>query len=705
MTPLGPRPRFIATVLVTGVFALGWRTSPQAQQNAVAAPLACAGGGECLCDNAYEDCRSPILQLISKETVGIDVSFWFMTDSRYSNALIKRWQAGVPIRIILDTKADASYPANKLVRDSFVNAGLPIRNYRGPGINHWKMMLFAGQGKVEFSAANYADGSYSPSPLTAAYTNYVDEAIYFTSDPAIVNSFMTKFDDQWVDTTTFVNFANINTPLVRRYDTHPVSPDLNFVPDQNFENRLAPQIQTENKKIDAVIFRVTSSKIPDTLIARRNAGVPVRLITEEQQYRNPAYMWDAYNVDRMYMAGILIKIKNNTTDQDVHQKSIVLYSRGLAPLGSRTPMVVFGSSNWTSSSATTQEEHNYFTTESWMVYWFAQQFNRKWNNLKADGTPIGTQVYLPFKPLPPQTPVYASPANDAVGLGTSVTLKWEGGYYAFKYDIYVDTTPTFGAPIVTNYMPSTATAGVKASKESFAVTGLLPGTTYYWKVVSKTMANVSKAGPTWRFSTGGTAPAPATSGTVGAGDIVVYGADGRIVGTAWRKVSDATAAAGQRLWNPNQNATKVLTPSASPASYVEFTINVVAGKPYRLWIRGRAENDSWANDSAFVQFSGAVNASGGAMYRIGTTSAASYNLENCNGCGLAVWGWQDTAYGLNIDPPPIYFATTGPQTLRIQQREDGLSIDQILLSPSTFRTTAPGRLKNDTTIYPRSNGT
>lgn len=181
----------------------------------------------------------------------------------------------------------------------------------------------------------------------------------------------------------------------------------------------------------------------------------------------------------------------------------------------------------------------------------------------------------------------------------------------------------------------------------------------------------------------------------------MYGMDGRIVGTRWTKVSDGTAAGGQRLWNPNQNAAKILTAAASPASYVEFTFNAVAGQPYRLWIRGRAESDYWGNDSAFVQFSGAVTSSGAALYRIGTTSAAGYNLENCSGCGVAAWGWQDTAYGLNVAPTPIYFATTGAHTLRIQQREDGLSIDQIVLSPATFRNTAPGALKNDTKIYPR----
>ena len=54
--------------------------------------------------------------------------------------------------------------------------------------------------------------------------------------------------------------------------------------------------------------------------------------------------------------------------------------------------------------------------------------------------------------------------------------------------------------------------------------------------------------------------------------------------------------------------------------------------------------------------------------------------------------------------PPIYFATTGTQRIRIQIREDGFSIDQILLSPTRYLNTAPGALRNDTTIYAATQG-
>ena len=74
------------------------------------------------------------------------------------------------------------------------------------------------------------------------------------------------------------------------------------------------------------------------------------------------------------------------------------------------------------------------------------------------------------------------------------------------------------------------------------------------------------------------------------------------------------------------------------------------------------------------------------------------NLEDCSGCGLSGWGWQDNGWGLDVLGPLVYFSTSGTHTLRLQPREDGLSLDQIVLSPKTYLTVAPGAVVNDTTI-------
>ena len=174
-----------------------------------------------LCDPSFENCRTPLLDLINRETQGIDVAFWFMEDSRYMSAIVARWKAGVPVRLLVDPRANSTYPLNVNILQGFRNAGIPMRISTASGILHWKMMLFVGQGVVEFGSANYSDNAFKP---VSAYTNYVDESIYFTDDPPIVHTFLTKFDSSWIDTTNFVNYANVNAPLARHYPEFPQDP-------------------------------------------------------------------------------------------------------------------------------------------------------------------------------------------------------------------------------------------------------------------------------------------------------------------------------------------------------------------------------------------------------------------------------------------------------------------------------------------------
>jgi hypothetical protein len=199
-------------------------------------------------------------------------------------------------------------------------------------------------------------------------------------------------------------------------------------------------------------------------------------------------------------------------------------------------------------------------------------------------------------------------------------------------------------------------------------------------------------------------PPPPPPPTPSVDEIVLWAAaDAASVNGTWRPVSDPSAAGQTALWNPNAGAPKLGSPLASPQNFIELTFNADAGKPYHLWLRMKADNDYWTNDSVWIQFSGSVDASGNAVNRIGTTSGTWVSLEECSGCGEQGWGWQDNAYGSPGDlGAPIYFAATGPQTIRIQIREDGLALDQIVLSAMQYATSAPGSNKNDATILPRT---
>ena len=447
---------------------------------------------ERLCDTQFEDCRTPVLELIRNEQVGIDVGFWFMEDARFSTELIRRHQAGVPVRILVDLRANASKRLNETILNTLRDAGIPMRHKFGSDVLHFKSMLFHGQNVVQFSKANYTDASFVP---IEPNVNYFDETVFFTNDDDLTNSFRRRFDDRWVDTIEFANYANITGPLVRSYPLYPIHSSMNFPPLEDFSNRSVWRYDREMKGIDAIVYRVTDHRHADAMIRAVGRGVPVRIITEPSEYRNPDRVWHAKHVDRMYMGGVSIKHRRH--EGLMHQASVVMHSLG---------EVIFGSSNWTSASALWQDEHNYFYDPSlgkpWFFQWFADQFERKWND---------TTNYVPFQPLPPGVPVNYGPGNGSSGHSSSVTLSWDGGPWAHLYDIYLGTTPN--PPLVQSNVE--LGSPLEGRLEQFTVENLTPGTTYYWRVVGKTWAQLTASGPMWSFTTAGTPPAGSGSNAYG----------------------------------------------------------------------------------------------------------------------------------------------------------------------------------------------
>lgn len=173
-------------------------------------------------------------------------------------------------------------------------------------------------------------------------------------------------------------------------------------------------------------------------------------------------------------------------------------------------------------------------------------------------------------------------------------------------------------------------------------------------------------------------------------------------GTRWVKEAVSGAADDVALHNPNKGEARRSTASVSPTHYVELQFNAAAGVKYHLWFRMKADGDNSGNDSFFVQFSGSLDASGSPAWRIGTTSALDVILEEGRGAGIAGWGWNDQSWGSLAQP--IVFATSGPQKLRIQQREDGVAIDQIVISADKYFSIRPGSLKGDATLVPTTLG-
>jgi hypothetical protein len=183
-------------------------------------------------------------------------------------------------------------------------------------------------------------------------------------------------------------------------------------------------------------------------------------------------------------------------------------------------------------------------------------------------------------------------------------------------------------------------------------------------------------------------------------EIVIYTSYAWEAVRPWTVVFDPTAAPVGRLYYPNLGGPKTAAPEAAPAAFADLYFNADPTQTYKLWVRLKADGNSWANDSIWMQFDSAI-ASDGKTYAIGTTSGLAINLEECSGCGVSGWGWEDDGWGaLNRNGVTLRFPEGGRRRIRIQVREDGVSLDQIVLSAVKYRTTRPGTAKNDTVIVP-----
>lgn len=186
-----------------------------------------------------------------------------------------------------------------------------------------------------------------------------------------------------------------------------------------------------------------------------------------------------------------------------------------------------------------------------------------------------------------------------------------------------------------------------------------------------------------------------------ASEIVMYASEASVVRGHWAAASTSSGAGGRVMASANQGFSSANAPQASPANYFEMTFDAPAATTYRVWLRLRAASDSKWNDAVWVQFNDSTTTSGSAIYRIGTTSGMIVNLERCNGCGTSEWGWHNSAYWLS-QVTHIRFASSGKHTVRVQTREDGVQVDQIVLSPVKYLSSPPGRIVDDTTVLPKS---
>lgn len=433
------------------------------------------------CDSAYESCRVRLRQLIANETVGIDVAQWYTRDLTVVTELINKNKAGVPVRFIVDPSAETGHPGVMTAINNLKAGGIPLRRKKSSGVVHWKIFIFVGQNVVQFGAPNLSSQEWQPND---PFRNYRNENSEFNDDPDLISSLKTIYEDYWTNNTVLTDYANM-TDLVRgrKYPIFLKDPRLTIPPTDAFGARLVILIDKETVGIDVNVMRFENGGVADALIRAYRRGVPVRLNTEQAEYRLNTRYRHAYTLDRLYAAKIPVRWRAHAGNN--HAKYAVFYGQGI---------VVSGSSNWSASSDKGGNmEINYFSApgDAARVSFYSEQFERRWSNTHfIDGLRIvESNAFLPSSPGAAK---YISPANAFVGATTA--LVFNGGYFGIFADVYFGTTST--PPPYLKDLRLSANAN-----KTVTLPALLPGTTYYWKVVNKTAAGKASTGPTYSFTT------------------------------------------------------------------------------------------------------------------------------------------------------------------------------------------------------------
>jgi len=433
----------------------------------------------------------------------------------------------VPVRLMGDR--GAIFEADPNTKNEFywlASQGVPIRLRVNPTyfpeINHWKMALFVGQGIVEFGSGNFAPTELAP----VNSTNYSDETMLFTDDPVLVGAFKTKFDVMWNDTTPEPQSRFSSGPYFKWWDdacaseptgncadyatrypnpvqmirnsarlegNNPMPADLIWGQGAEFNNRLVQEINNEFARIDFLTYRLETDDITNAILAKHQAGIPVRVIIDRVQYTNiiwPEYWLTHANIDKLWVAGV--PIRQNNHQGVMHMKTLVTSSYATNASSNIGP-------NW-------QRDHNYFVpaaTKPTIYQAIADRANTMWNDTSGFG---------PLVLTPPNAADLASPATGATGVATNATLVWNRAAWAVSYDVYLGTSQS-NMTLVAN-VPAQMVIDPPNTYSWTPSTPLQGGTNYVWKIVSRTNAtplapNMIATSSIWSFSTAGSSGPPA----------------------------------------------------------------------------------------------------------------------------------------------------------------------------------------------------
>ncbi len=609
------------------------------------------------------DFNDRLVQEIDAENSLIQLVIYRLTVDNVTTALLNRHRAGVPIELLIEPNEylNKKWPEFEITHanlDKLWAAGVPIKERVHQGLTHMKTL-------VTSAYATNASSNYS-----AAWQRDHDYFVSAVTKPTAYNAIKTRVTEMWNNSSAFQPFQ-----------PRPADPAIQVTPAANATGVSTTPTFKWNRAAFAVSYDVYLGLSQTSM--SRVANVPAQLVN------NPptTYSWTVttpLSGNTNYFWKIVSRTNATAVDPTIATNSTIhLFTTGgggggggLSPFGG-TPAPIPGTvqaENFDNGgegvayhdSTTVNSGGAYRSTAvdleaategaydvgwiaggEWLIYTVDVATAGNYTAAFRVASIVGGSLHVSF--------------NGPSSVSQSVSIPNTGGWQNWT----------------TVSVPLTLGAGTQQLTLAFDTSGF----------------NVNSIA----FSSGG----GGGGGGGGASDVVIYASD--VPASArhgsFATTSDPSSPGGLALFTPDNGVSNTDQPLAAPTHYVDVPVTAEPGT-YRIWLRLKAGGNSKYNDSIWVQFNDAT-VSGVPAYRIGTTAGLLVNLATTSAAtSLNGWGWGNSAYWLS-QATAVTFSSTGTHTMRIQVREDGFELDQIVLSPDTYFTAAPGPPTNDSTIVPK----
>ncbi len=325
------------------------------------------------------DMRQKLLDFINGTSHTLEVMIYGFSDTSISNAIINRYNAGVQVRVVVDNGHydDEGTLALRNAGITVIHDGFssPSTGYQGSYSMHNKIIIR--------DASNYSSTSDDAVWTgTANFTGAGFDTQYNSAleihDYETAQSYLAEFNEMWGSSgavpnnnnSKFATHKTDNTSDAVAIDSDGTYNDrLFFIPPENPESEFVNAINSADHEIFFCIFSFTNDSIRQALEDRATAvpSLTVKGIFDNMQKNvSGGEFWELQG----FFGNDDITTLGTSLTYALHHKYMVI--DGLHP--ESDPVVIIGSTNWSTSGFTRNDENCLIIHSTSLPNLFAQEF-------------------------------------------------------------------------------------------------------------------------------------------------------------------------------------------------------------------------------------------------------------------------------------------------------------------------------------------